>query len=77
MASATVKSNVSSVLISGKGVAQTPPDHRVVARRLLGREHIAQVVFVGPVLVAGPARERLESPGETGHLQGAGSGLMH
>ena len=41
-------------------LAQALADHRLVARRQLGAEHLLQIVFVRPVRVARLAGERLK-----------------
>jgi hypothetical protein len=54
------------------GLAQALTDHRLVPRGQLRAQHFLQVVFVGPVRVAGLPREAFKDAGHAGQLQRAG-----
>lgn len=52
-------------------LAQPLSDDGLVARQLLGGEHLVELVLVGPVRIAGLARQALEDARDAGQLQRA------
>jgi hypothetical protein len=53
-------------------LAEPLPDDGLVPRRLLRAQHFLQVVFVGPMPIAGLSRQGLEDARDARQLQGAG-----